>query len=99
MLSGIDLYQMIFDLCNAWPEPYDEQLLKGILQFLIDYAGVVLVVLSLNPEDCQRGPFNRAIFPRMGAVQNSLQVYEPDMSIPESTDPSKNAALLTNRHH
>ena len=41
VLSGIELYQMTFDMCNAHPQSHGEQLLLGIIQFLKETVTII----------------------------------------------------------
>ncbi|KAI8904367.1 Cullin [Gorgonomyces haynaldii] len=40
-VRGMDLYQLVFDLCNAWPESHAERLLMGLIQFFNECAIII----------------------------------------------------------
>jgi hypothetical protein len=50
-IHGMDIYQLTFDCCTAYPEPYSEQLLKAILSFLTDFCASITkeIIDSDNP--------------------------------------------------
>ncbi|KAI8582431.1 hypothetical protein K450DRAFT_227154 [Umbelopsis ramanniana AG] len=46
-LSGLDTYQLAYDLCNATPNPYSQQLFIGIAEYLETYTtGLREVILE-----------------------------------------------------
>ncbi|KAI8923153.1 Cullin [Entophlyctis helioformis] len=46
-VQGMDMYQQVYDLCTARPKAFVEELLQGIVQFLLEHAaGVERTVLS-----------------------------------------------------
>ncbi|KAI8902217.1 Cullin [Globomyces pollinis-pini] len=45
-VEGLKLYQMVFDCCTALPDPYEEKLLKGILNFISDHTLGILKSLA-----------------------------------------------------
>ena len=45
-VQGMNLYQMTFDMCNAWPDSYAEQLLKGLTDFFDENT---LLVRQVKP--------------------------------------------------
>ncbi|KAF9175577.1 Cullin-2 [Mortierella sp. AD011] len=46
-VSGMGMYQLIYDLCTAYPKPFSERLYCAIADFLCDYAtGVRQAILS-----------------------------------------------------
>ncbi|KAF9433534.1 Cullin-2 [Entomortierella beljakovae] len=46
-VSGMGMYQLVYDICNAQPKPFSERLYCAIAEFLCDYAtGVRQAILS-----------------------------------------------------
>ncbi|KAJ3190482.1 Cullin-2 [Gaertneriomyces sp. JEL0708] len=41
-VSGIDMFQQVYDMCTAHPKPYTEALLQAIGQFLVEHSQQVL---------------------------------------------------------
>ncbi|EGF83770.1 hypothetical protein BATDEDRAFT_84491 [Batrachochytrium dendrobatidis JAM81] len=49
-VQGMDMYQIVYDICTARPKPFVEELLQGIVQYLLGHT-VRLKQLILEHED------------------------------------------------